>query len=159
MTAMSIVLLATDGSDLATAAMARGVELVGKDNDYLALSVVPPAFMPTPAGTPNDTQGSVLDVERELELEREGSTESAAELRELAELLGVDLRSRVEVGEPGDVICDVAAEIHADLIIVGSHGLGWFKRVVIGSVSTHVLHHAPCPVLVVRLAEVGDREA
>ena len=156
MTPMSTVLLATDGSDLATAAMARGVELVGKGNDFVALSVVPPAFIPTPAGTPNDVQGPNFDVERELDLEQEGSAESAAELRELAELLGVHLRSRVEVGEPGDVICAVAAEINADLIVVGSHGHGWFQRVLIGSVSTHVLHHAPCPVLVVRLEEIHE---
>jgi len=158
MTAMSTVLLATDGSDLATAAMARGVELIGKENHFVAVSVVPPAFVPTPAGTPLDAQGPVLDVERELELEQEGSAESAAELRELAELLGVDLHGRVEVGEPGDVLCAVADEINADVIVVGSHGHGWLQRVLIGSVSNHVLHHAPCPVLVVRLEDVRKHE-
>ena len=155
---MSTVLLATDGSDLATAAMTRGVELVGKDNDFVALSVVPPAFVPTPAATPLDAQGTVVDVERERELEEEGTEESAAELHELAELLGVELQPRVEVGEPGDTICAVAEELDADLIIVGSHGHGWLQRVFIGSVSTHVLHHAPCPVLVVRLEEVRRRD-
>lgn len=154
MTAMSTVLLATDGSDLATAAMARGVELIGKEHDFVALSVVPPAFIPSPAATPMETQGPLVDVERERELEEEGSAESVAELDELAQVLGVEMQSRVEVGEPGDTICAVAEEIGADVIVVGSHGHGWFQRVVIGSVSTHVLHYAPCPVLVVRLEEV-----
>ena len=35
-------------------------------------------------------------------------------------------------------------------MVIGTHGHGWIKRVLMGSVSTHVLHHAPCPVLVIR---------
>ena len=40
-----------------------------------------------------------------------------------------------------------------DVIVVGSHGRGFVKRVVLGSVSHHVLQHAPCPVLVVRASD------
>ena len=57
---------------------------------------------------------------------------------------------RIERGDPGVVICEVAEEGGFDLIVVGSHGHGLLKRMLIGSVSTHVLHRAPCPVLVVR---------
>ena len=41
-------------------------------------------------------------------------------------------------------------------IVIGSHGHGWLQRMLIGSVSKHVLNHAPCPVLVVRLEEAGE---
>jgi nucleotide-binding universal stress UspA family protein len=46
----------------------------------------------------------------------------------------------------------VAEQEQFDAIVVGSHGKGAFKRVLLGSVSEHVMRHAPCPVLVVRAA-------
>src|SRR5262249_12494358 len=56
---------------------------------------------------------------------------------------------------PVDAIIEVAQDIEADLIVLGSHGLSGWKALLLGSVSDGVLHHAPCPVLIVR----GDRTA
>ena len=50
-------------------------------------------------------------------------------------------------GEPVDVLCAEAA--HADLLVVGSRGLGGFRGLLLGSVSQQVVHHSPCPVVVV----------
>ena len=58
--------------------------------------------------------------------------------------------ARVVDGEPRHVIAATAREWGADLIVVGARGLGAFGRLLLGSVSTAVVHHAPCPVLVVR---------
>jgi nucleotide-binding universal stress UspA family protein len=44
----------------------------------------------------------------------------------------------------------IAEEIHADAIVVGSHGRTGLERLFLGSVSEHVVRHAHCPVLVVR---------
>ena len=54
---------------------------------------------------------------------------------------------RAVTGLPAEELL-VAAE-HADLLIVGARGAGGFKRLLLGSVSTHVTHHAHCPVVVV----------
>jgi len=47
-------------------------------------------------------------------------------------------------------LVNVAEESGVDVIVVGSHGKGWFKRVVIGSISEYVVHHSHIPVLVIR---------
>jgi len=49
-----------------------------------------------------------------------------------------------------ETIINHAAKEHVDLIIVGTRGLGGFKKMLIGSVSSGVISHANCPVLVVR---------
>lgn len=154
---MSIVLLATDGSDLATAAMTRGVALLGRDHRFLSLAVVPPAFVPAAAVSPMDAHPTVIDPELETRIEEQDRANSVRDLELLASVLEIQAEPMVEVGEPGPTICVVAARVNADVIVIGSHGHGWIKRVLIGSVSNHVLHHAPCPVLVMRLEDTADR--
>lgn len=53
-------------------------------------------------------------------------------------------------GNPGRMICELANNWSADLIIVGSRGLKGLKEMFLGSVSNYVTHHAPCSVLIVR---------
>jgi len=52
--------------------------------------------------------------------------------------------------EPGRAIVELAIAERPDLLVIGSGGKGFFKRLFSGSVSDYVVHHAPCPVLVVR---------
>ncbi len=56
----------------------------------------------------------------------------------------------VRVGDPRDVIDAVATELHADLIIMGTHGRRGLSRLVLGSVAEAVVRSAPCSVLTVR---------
>ncbi len=59
----------------------------------------------------------------------------------------------VRVGHPADEIVQLASEIDADLIVVGTHGRRGFRRLILGSVAERVLRLAHCPVLVVRPKE------
>jgi nucleotide-binding universal stress UspA family protein len=60
---------------------------------------------------------------------------------------GVAVTPVLREGQPADVLCDEAD--HADLLVVGSRGLGGFRGLVLGSVSQQCAHHAPCPVVIV----------
>jgi nucleotide-binding universal stress UspA family protein len=53
-------------------------------------------------------------------------------------------------GSPADVLLQEAEATNAELIVVGTRGLNVAQRLLLGSVSTNILHHAPCDVLVVR---------
>ena len=55
--------------------------------------------------------------------------------------------------DPAIDIVDYAKEIHADLIVIGTHGRTGVSRLIMGSVAEHVVRTAPCPVLVVRPSE------
>ena len=53
-------------------------------------------------------------------------------------------------GDPATAIVEQARIVEADLIVVGTHGRGLARDILLGSVSTKVTHHAPCDVLIVR---------
>ncbi len=63
---------------------------------------------------------------------------------------GVDTEFTQLTGNPGRMICELAGNWSADLILVGSRGLKGLKEMFLGSVSNYVTHHAPCSVLIMR---------
>ena len=63
---------------------------------------------------------------------------------------GFQVLEAVRLGKPADEILTVAKQHKADLIVTGAKGLGAISRVLLGSVSTRVVQHATCSVLVVR---------
>jgi nucleotide-binding universal stress UspA family protein len=67
---------------------------------------------------------------------------------------GVEVCERVMAGHAAQVLLNAAAD--ADLLVVGNHGHGGFTRALLGSVSQHCVHHASCPVLVVRGSEGAE---
>lgn len=60
------------------------------------------------------------------------------------------IATRVDLGEPVDTIVEVAKSLGVELLVVGARGHNAAQRFLLGSVSDRVVHHAPCPVLVVR---------
>lgn len=67
------------------------------------------------------------------------------------EAADVLVRQQVVQGHPAYVLVDAARG--ADLLVVGSRGHGGFAGALLGSVSQHCVHHAPCPVLVIRRSD------
>ena len=147
---MSSVLLTTDGSDRALAAIERGVQIIGREHTFRLLTVVPPSFIPSATVGPMDSHPLVIDPAVEEEVERAERESAVESLSRLAGALGIEGTPMIEGGDPGPAICAVAQRHGVELVVIGSHGHGWLQRVLIGSVSKHVLQHAPCPVLVIR---------
>lgn len=67
-----------------------------------------------------------------------------------------DVEILAEGGSPAHVLVSAAAAVSSPLLVVGSRGLGGFRRMVLGSVSLSCVLHAPCPVTVVRSAADQD---
>jgi nucleotide-binding universal stress UspA family protein len=63
---------------------------------------------------------------------------------------GLTVTGRVERGDPREGIVHAAETERADLVVVGSHGRTGLAKLMIGSVASHVLTHAPCSVVVVK---------
>ena len=78
---------------------------------------------------------------------REGA---AQQLVALGKRSGVEVTFLIWEGDPGESIVAAAESEGADLVLVGSRGRRTLGRLLMGSVSAHVVQHAPCPVLVVR---------
>lgn len=71
-------------------------------------------------------------------------------LSQEATTLGINTEYTQLKGNPGRMICDLANNWSAELIIVGSRGLRGLKQIFLGSVSNYVTHNSPCSVLLVR---------
>jgi nucleotide-binding universal stress UspA family protein len=92
--------------------------------------------------------------QRSCELE-----DAECDLERAAEQLrgrGVAVRTLLLSGEPQDVIVAQAAELEPDLIAMATHGHGWAKRLVLGSVADHVRHNSDVPLLLVKGRPAGS---
>ena len=83
--------------------------------------------------------------------------EAKATLAKFRPVEGVQLETKLEVGEAAPSIVRFARDAGCELIVMGTHGRGGLERLILGSVAEHVLRQAPCPVLTVRQAPAGAK--
>ena len=88
--------------------------------------------------------------------EKEARKEGVRVVEEFSKhaLPGIMVEKIIAVGPPAEGIVRLASTMGIDLIVMGNRGLGAVRRLAFGSVSTYVLHHAECPVLVTREKQV-----
>jgi len=146
------LLIATDASEFSNAAIDKCLELLKTE----ALSVKVISVLEPPLTTAEPFAGAV-DFYRETEEAVRRQAETAVKLAEdrVREHFGASmpeniLSSEILIGSPARRIVEEAQNWEADLIVIGSHGYGFWERMMLGSVSQSVVHHAPCSVLVVR---------
>ncbi len=90
--------------------------------------------------------GSAAGVQWEQEAREELEGTLAQSARD-AERPGVTIETHARFGSPAEVLCDLAAHLNADLIVVGNKGMQGGRR-FLGSVPNTVSHHSPCSVLI-----------
>ena len=71
-------------------------------------------------------------------------------LTKLAKSFDLEVETIFTEGDPGHEIIRIAEELHADLIVLGTHGYSGWKRFALGSVTELVVKHAPCAVFIIR---------
>jgi len=137
---MNPIILATDGSPSAADATQQAVELARSTGAKLFVISVWHA---------GSTTYSTVALPESKRIAKEQACDAAGAAVEAARAAGIEAESFVLEGDAVERICASAADTGASLLVVGSHGFGPVRRLVFGSVSTALLHHAPCPVLVV----------
>ncbi len=143
------VILATDGTEYGEAAAAMLGKFALKSGDEVRIISV--VDMAMPLGV--DIYGGYVPDTSALEQAARSNAEkvvdaSAAKLRGVFN--DVEITTDVLFGSPDSRIVETAEEIGADMIVIGSHGYKRWERLLLGSVSNSVVHHAHCSVLVVR---------
>jgi nucleotide-binding universal stress UspA family protein len=141
------VIVAVDGSDTALEAAAKGLDVLGRPDDVLLVTVIDTADPMMVTGT--GMAGGTMSEEAFREYEDARKTEGTEVLTDAAAALGMpDVPTRLLQGEAGRAICDAAEQLSARAIVVGTRGRGGVARALLGSVSDHVVRNAPCPVVV-----------
>jgi nucleotide-binding universal stress UspA family protein len=150
------ILLATDGSSQAELATRTAVDLGKQTNSQLhvihvwdiASSAVlyPDTTDPEGVALPDP----VLEEALERRAEQRGREVLEEEVQRVRSAGGRVEQGHLLMGEPAREIVNLAEDLGAGLVVMGSRGRGGIRRTLMGSVSDSVVRHAHCPVLVVR---------
>jgi len=152
------IIIASDGSEFSRAAIAQCCRFISDPEKaaFLVVSAFEDAITTAiePWATSAEIYQSVVDsLHKQAEVYARDAT---AELRRCLPGRDLDVTTKILRGAPERSIIEEAAAWGADLIVVGSHGRGFWGRLTLGSVSDAVVHHAPCSVLIVRKDEKGS---
>jgi nucleotide-binding universal stress UspA family protein len=137
---MERIVVGFDGSAHSHKALERAADIANGATIAVVSAVNVQRYLRDPAGGVDPVDPA--DVE--------AREKALAEARAYLEGRGIPGLYIAGTGRPADVIVQEAEESGADLIVVGTRGHGAARSLFMGSVSTNVVHHAPCDVLVVR---------
>jgi nucleotide-binding universal stress UspA family protein len=146
------ILCPTDFSLFSERALEHAIALADPGTSVITvLHVVPPLIPPAALPFP---MTPTLDVNA-----RQAALDAVGRFSELARKAGIRTELEVREGSIAGHVVKLAETLPADLVVMGTHGLTGFERLMLGSVTERVLRRAPCPVLTVprALPARGDR--
>jgi nucleotide-binding universal stress UspA family protein len=144
----STIITGTDGSKNAEEALQATAELASQ-NPGTDVHVVT-AYRPLSAMELRDLAAQLPDEFHSVLTAHSGAEEKITKARTIFSLADVDATYHQIADDPTDTLLETAERFSADLIVVGSRREGAAKRALHGSVSTKILHHAPCAVLIIK---------
>ncbi len=164
---MKRILVALDKSELSEVVFEEGVALAEATGAQVLLLNVTSLFEGMSLG--GDMPNLSLVLERSAELHQLGveflkslaerTSEAVREYAERApEAVVEEVQYSHQFGEPGKTICEIAKDWDADTIVIGRRGLGAIGELLVGSVSSYVMHHAPCSVFVINNREIDETQ-
>jgi nucleotide-binding universal stress UspA family protein len=131
------IMVAVDGSEASRRALERVARFM-KEAEVALVTVARPIYRDPPYTGYADPKDE----------EEQRDVLSAA--RDVLEGEGVSSTGLAPVGDPAEEILKAAKQFQAELIVIGARSLGPVKRLVLGSVSTKVMHESDCDVLIVK---------
>ena len=140
---LGVIVVGTDGSDGANRAVTEAIDLARSEGAKIHFVTA----YPDPSRVVEQVRSTARSEHPDLRSVAENVLARAAEAAKEA---GLDYDTHDREESPADAIIEVAREQQADLVVVGERGLRGPSRFLVGSVSTKVVHHAPCSVMVVR---------
>jgi len=142
------ILVALDYGDTCQGVFSQAIELARPlDANLNLLNVLKPEADVSLTNSPYSDRDWKVYADRYCDLETASLT-LLKNLTDKAKETGIHAEFTQKIGSPGPVICQLAENWNADLIIVGSHGRKGVSEILLGSVSNYVVHHATCSVMV-----------
>ncbi len=138
------ILVAVDGSDISLRAVKYAVRLAGKLAKPAKLFLVAVDAAPFPGVE------SRIGKEAMAQIHAEGHERMLAPARKALARSAFEVREMPVVGEPAEAILAAAKACKVDLLVMGSHGRGSVKGMLLGSVSSKVIAQTDLPVTIIR---------
>ncbi len=139
---MRKILVAHDGSKSSDKALKKAVEIAIKfEAPLTVVSVIPELYLTEIVETDRARISNALTEETKIAMEK---------IRASLAGRAIEVKTVIRQGDPAEKILETAQKMKADLIIAGSHGRHGAKKFLLGSVSSRIVDHATCPVLVVK---------
>jgi nucleotide-binding universal stress UspA family protein len=138
---MKKILIAHDGSKSSDKALKRGLEIAERfDSAVTVMTVIPSLYL---------TELMETDREKILRTLSEDAEKMMAKIKAGPRNIS-SLKTVIKQGSPADEILKAAEKMKADMIVTGSHGRHGAQKFLLGSVSSKIIDHASCNVLVVK---------
>ncbi|HEX9960021.1 MAG TPA: universal stress protein [Pyrinomonadaceae bacterium] len=141
------ILISTDGSEFSRAAVEKSFEIIVSP-EKTAIKIVSVFEVLEPLDISISPEFSQELESSARKKAQEFAGQAAARVKE--RFPQIDLTTQISLGAPDEILIAAAKQWQADLIIIGSHGRGFWGRMLLGSITDSLVHHAPCSVLVVR---------